>query len=283
MGGLIQIADTSIWVERRGRGFPLFLLHGGPGDDHTEFADYLDPLGDAYELLLVDMRAQGSSAPADPSTWTIQHMAADIDALADAMELERFAVLGHSYGAFVALYHAVERPGAATATIVSHGLPSARYLEGVEDELARFEPIHLREQVAASWERESEVETPEQMAQLMADQWPFHFKNPEDPRIAGYMAKTRDTRYAPDVLKQMSANDYGGLEVEDRLAGVTQPTLVLTGRAERTCPAAGAEAIAAGIPGAELVVFENSAHMSFVEEPELYLEVVRDFLDRSVG
>jgi pimeloyl-ACP methyl ester carboxylesterase len=43
---------------------------------------------------------------------------------------------------------------------------------------------------------------------------------------------------------------------------------------------AGAEAIRAGVPQAELVVFEESAHMTFVEENERYLEVVRDFLAR---
>ena len=62
---------------------------------------------------------------------------------------------------------------------------------------------------------------------------------------------------------------------------VTQPVLVLAGRFDRTCAVAGAEAIAAGIPNAELVVFEESAHMTFVEENERYLDVVRDFLARS--
>lgn len=283
MGELIDIGDTSLWVERRGHGFPLLLLHGGPGDDHHEFADYLDPLADTYTLLFVDMRAQGRSAPAGRSTWTIAHMAADINALADAMRSPRYAVLGHSYGALVALHHAVEWPGAAAATIVSHGVPSARFLQTIEDELQRFEPVSLREQVAASWARESEVETREEMAELMRDQWPFQFKDPLDPRIPEYVEKTRDTMYAPQVLKAMSADDYGGIEVEDRLGNVTQPTLVLTGRYERTCSVAAAKAIARGIPGSELVVFENSAHMSFVEEPERYVEVVRAFLLRALG
>jgi pimeloyl-ACP methyl ester carboxylesterase len=55
---------------------------------------------------------------------------------------------------------------------------------------------------------------------------------------------------------------------------------VLAGRHDRVCSVKAAEAIAAGIPGAELVVFEQSAHMTFVEEPERYLAAVRSFLDR---
>ena len=58
---------------------------------------------------------------------------------------------------------------------------------------------------------------------------------------------------------------------------------MLTGRHERTCCVEGAEVIAAGIPGAELVVFEHSAHMAFAEEQVAYVAAVRDFLTRRAG
>jgi len=67
--------------------------------------------------------------------------------------------------------------------------------------------------------------------------------------------------------------------VEDRLGTVARPVLVLAGAHDRTCVPEGGKAIAAGIPGARFVLFEDSAHMMFVEEPELYLRVVREFLD----
>jgi proline iminopeptidase len=53
---------------------------------------------------------------------------------------------------------------------------------------------------------------------------------------------------------------------------------VLAGRHDRTCPVAAAEAIAAGIPNSELVMFEHSGHMTFVEENAAYLAAVRRFL-----
>jgi pimeloyl-ACP methyl ester carboxylesterase len=57
--------------------------------------------------------------------------------------------------------------------------------------------------------------------------------------------------------------------------------LVLAGRYDRVCPVEASEGIAAGIPKAELVIFEHSAHMTFVEEQERYLAAVRSFLDRT--
>jgi len=67
--------------------------------------------------------------------------------------------------------------------------------------------------------------------------------------------------------------------VEDALPLVTQPVLVLAGRFDRTCVPATSEQIAALIPGSQLHVFEESGHMTFVEQEQEYLDVVRQFLD----
>ena len=280
-GRLVDIGDTRLYVVEVGQpdGDPILVLHGGPGDDHTEFGDYLDPLADrGYRLFLVDQRAQGRSDNAPQETWTLQVMAADVSALGDALGLERYATLGHSYGAFVALQHAVDHPGAAARTIVSSGLPSSRFLDRIQAELDGFEPLELREQVAASWARETEVRTQEDFAAIMRDQMPFQFADPQDPRIEEYHRRTEDAVYAPDVLRHFAAEGYGGIEVEDRLSSIPQPVLVLAGRHDRTCSVEGAELMAEKIPNAQLVVFERSAHMTFVEEPEAYLDSVDAFL-----
>ena len=276
---LVDVGDTRLFVSERGSGaLPLFVLHGGPGLDHTMFGSYLDALGDVCRLLLVDERGSGRSEPSSPDTWTLAHQAADVEALARALELDRYAVLGHSYGAFIALQHAVDFPGRPAATIVSSGIPDARFLEQVERNLAEFEPLELREQVQASWAREAHAHTQEDVASLLADQWPFHFADPRDPRIADLRAAMHDAVYGPDVLRAAANGDYGHIAVEDRLASVGHPLLVLAGRHDRTCSTPAAEAIAAGAPGARLVVFEHSGHMAFVEENEAYVAAVRRFL-----
>ncbi len=279
----VPVGDTRLYVVERGGGYPVIVLHGGPGLDHYEFADYLDALTDRYRLIFVDQRAQGRSDPAPEATWTLEHMARDVSALAQALGLGRYAVLGHSYGAFVALQHAVLLPGDAAQTIVSSGVPSMRFLADVEKNLAAFEPADLREQVKDSWAREGSAQTQEEMERIMADQMPFHFADPRDPRIPAYLAKSgmaAGARYAPAVLRRFSQEAYGGIEVEDQLANVPQPVLVLGGRHDRTCSAAAAEATAQALPNGELCIFEHSGHMTFVEENEGYVSTVREFLDR---
>ena len=280
-GRLVSVGDTRLNVVERGSGYPLVVLHGGPGLDHRSFGDYLDPLADEYRLLLVDQRAQGRSDQPPEETWTLERMAADVDALARTLELERYAVLGHSYGAIVALQNAVDFPAAAAQTIVSSGVPAARFLAEVDANLAAFEPVELREQVTQSWAREKHVQTAEEVESLLHDQLPFHFREADSRVIAEFERRTAGGVYSPEVLRHFANEEYGGIEVEGRLGDVTQPVLVLAGRHDRTCSVAAAEAIAAGIPNAELIVFEESCHMTFVEENARYLEVVRDFLTRS--
>ncbi|HMC37675.1 MAG TPA: alpha/beta fold hydrolase [Actinomycetota bacterium] len=281
-GERVSVGDTDLFVAEAGLpdGYPMFVLHGGPGLDHHTFGDYLDALGArGYRLLFVDQRGQGASGPSDPATWTISAMAEDVRRLGRSLSLERYAVLGYSFGALVALQDAVDAPGAASQTVISAGIPSARFLAGVNDQLAAFEPMELREQVAASWAAEANVKTEEEFAAILRDQLPFLFADPVDPRIVDYIRRSGGGRYAPEVLRALSG-DYGAIEVEDRLGEITQPTLVLAGRHDRVCPVEAAELMAAKILHAELVVFEQSGHMMFVEEPDRYVEVVDEFLRR---
>jgi proline iminopeptidase len=276
---LVGVGDTRLHVTERGSGdLSLFVLHGGPGLDHTMFGSYLDALGDLCRLLLVDERATGCSDPSPPETWSLERQAADVQALADALELERYAVLGHSFGAFIALQHAVDFSGRPAATIVSSGVPHARFLEHVQAELAAFEPVELREQVRSSWAREAHARTQEDVRSLLSDQLPFHFADPRDPRIDDLRAAMGDAVFGPDVLRAAATESYGAIDVEDRLAGVSHPVLVIAGRHDRTCSVPAAEATAGGVPDGRLVVLERSGHMTYVEENEAYLAAVRDFL-----
>ena len=272
---LVDVGDTRLYVDERGNpdGLPLLILHGGPGLDHTEFGTHLDPLGDAFRLLLVDQREQGrSDRGTPPETWTLAQMAADVGALAAG--LDRYAVLGHSYGAFVALQHAVGN--GPVATIVSSGLPSERWLEGLDATLEAFEPAELREQVKASWARERDVATADEVAELLRDQLPFHFKDPRDPRAV----LDPDAVYSPEILRHAATNGYGNLDLEHRLGEITHPVLVMTGRHDRLCTAEAARFMAEHILEADLAILSDSAHMGFVEEPGAYLGAVRSFLTR---
>jgi proline iminopeptidase len=260
-------------------GYPLLLLHGGPGLDHVQLRPWLDPLAERFRLIYVDQRAHGRSDPADPETWTLDRMARDLDPLAEALGLGGgFAILGHSLGAFVALQHAVDR-GTATHYVLSGCVPSSRWLNGIERELRRYDPPDLRARIAASWDRETEVDTVEGFRQLLRDQLPFHFSSPGGEGYEITLDNIEAMRLGPEVLRHFAAGDHGAVEVEDRLGAVEAPVLVVAGDHDRVAAPEGAYAIVAGVPRGEYVVLRDAGHMMFAERPAAFRRAVTGFFD----
>jgi pimeloyl-ACP methyl ester carboxylesterase len=268
---LVTLPDGyNINVEQVGSGLPLIVLHGGPGLDHSMFRPYLDSLGDEFRLLYVDERGQGRSERVDPTTLSLEVFARDVDLLAEALELDGFALLGHSFGAIIATYHATELD-TAVAYVISGGGDSSDALDAdVEASLdALGDP---RETIAASWEAEKTVETDEQLKRLLRDQMPFHFHGDPPPGYA------EETVGSPDVLRYFANIGYGAFDYRPKLSSVGKPTLIIVGEHDRTTTPRAARVLHEGIPNSELVVIPDVGHMSFVEQTEPYLAAVRRFL-----
>src|SRR5881392_2587128 len=201
-------------VEEVGSGFPLIVLHGGPGLDHTMFRPYLDALGDEYRLLYVDERGQGRSQRVDPATLSLEVFARDVDLLAEALELDGFALLGHSFGAIIATYHATEF-GTAAAYVISGGGDASEELDA--DVEASLEALgNGRETIAASWEAE-------------------------------------ETVGSPQVLRYFANFGYGAFDYRPKLSCVRKPTLIVVGEHDRTTTPRAARVLHEGIPNSELV------------------------------
>jgi pimeloyl-ACP methyl ester carboxylesterase len=272
---LTRLADGyGLYVQEVGGGgeAPLIVLHGGPGLDHTHLRPWLDPLGDERRLLYVDERGQGRSERVDPATLSLEVFARDVDLLAEALGLDRFVLLGHSFGAIITTWHAID-VGTAEAYVISGGGDSSnKLMADVEASLAAMGAAG--EPIAESWEWEKTVETPEDCAELMRIQTPFHFHGPAPPDFAA------DTVYVPDVLRHFANEGYGDFDYTADLGRVSRPTLVLVGAEDRVTTPRAARVLHEGIPGSELSVLDGAGHMSMVEAQDAYLGAVRGFLRR---
>jgi proline iminopeptidase len=267
----VELADgVSLFVQEIGEGFPLIVLHGGPGLDHSMFRPYLDPLADECRILYVDERGQGRSDRVDPATLSLDVFARDVDLLVDALGLERFALLGHSFGAIVTTKHAIEHGTAAAYVISGGGDSSANLLADVETSLKQLGEAGAP--IAESWEEEKRVQTEEELLELLSVQMPFHFAGEPPPSYGEDIVGT------PDVLRHFANAGYGDFDYTPELGRVSKPTLVVVGEHDRTTTPRAARVLHEGIEGSELVVVPNTGHMSFVEAPETYLEAVRGFL-----
>lgn len=276
----VAVGDVELYVHERGQGRPLVALHGGPGLDGSVWFPWLDPLAEeGWRVLAPDHRANGRSDAGDPALWTVGQMADDVEALVGALRLERPVIMGWSFGSFVAQSH-MARHGTADAYVLVGTVAEPTALEQVDEQLARFEPERLRDQVTASWALESTVETPEQCRRLSADQVPFHVADPEGPLVAELVAGDRVV-YRPDVLRHFAAGgDYGMLDLRDELSRFPKPVLVMSGAHDRTTAPASAHELAQLLPHGEEIVLPHTAHMVPCEEPEAFLAALRGFLAR---
>ncbi|MDE3228783.1 MAG: alpha/beta fold hydrolase, partial [Chloroflexota bacterium] len=229
----IAVDGVDIFVRSVGdeRAYPLFILHGGPGLDHTEMWPWFDRLSDQFRLLYVDLRGQGRSQRVDPATLSLSRFAADVTALALALGLPRYAVLGHSFGSFVTLAHAIEQGGASHYILSGCTASFAKTAPEIEQNLATFEPVALREQVTQSWALEPHAQTQEDVAKIMDMQLAFHFATTTSDAYRRYMKVEAEGRaiYSPEVLAYFAANQYA-IEYEDQLSAIHAPTLVITGQ-----------------------------------------------------
>ncbi len=238
-------------------------------------APWFDPLADEFRLFYVDERGQGRSDRVDPATLSLDVFARDVDLLAERLGLDRFALLGHSFGAIVATKHAIEL-GTATAYVISGGGDSSEKL--MADVRASIEAMgEAGAEIAESWEQEKSVETEEELRELLRVQMPFHFAGKPPPGFG------EETVGSPQVLRLFANGGYGDFDYTPELGRVSKPALVIVGEQDRTTTPRAARVLHEGIPGSELVVVPGVGHMSFVEAQGAYLDAVRGFLSNHLG
>lgn len=277
----VSVGDIELYVHEKGEGRPLLALHGGPGLDGSVWFPGLDHFAaNGYRVLAPDQRANGRSEAGDPERWTVPQMADDLEALIGVLELDDAMVIGWSFGSFVAQSHMV-RHGSARAYVLMGTVAEPGALVGVEHELETYEPESLRRQVAASWEREATVDTPELARQLWHDQIPFHVADPTGPLVAQLVESDRVV-FRPEVLRHFAAGGaYGMADLRDALRTVRRPTLILSGAHDRTTRASSAHELTAILPQCEEIVLADSAHMLPYEQPAEFVAALAGFLERN--
>jgi len=267
---LLRLRETSLFYREIGEGEPLIVLHGGPGSDHT-YLRCFEVLANTVRLVFVDQRGHGRSDSAQSESITFEALRRDIDELADALGLERFGLMGQSFGGYVALEYAVHNPQRLTRLLLVD--TAARGLTVVERQLQM-------EQIVGRWpELETLLDEPwggddatvSQQASRFA---PIFFRR-FDPALA-------EAHYK-DILWRANAARVGdwilnGWDIRPRLHAIHVPTLVLAGRHDIVIPCHLGRELAGLIAGARFEIFEESAHNAFLEEPELFFAKVRAWL-----
>jgi len=261
----------------------VFCLNGGPGlpcdylrDAHGFLADQ------GFRVVAFDQLGCGASdRPDDPALWTISRYVAETDAVRNALGLGRVHLLGHSWGGWLAIEYALTHPEALRSLILEN---TAADLPHLMAEMHRLRSALGAETVTMMLAHEAAgtFDHPEYAAAITLlnhrhvcrlPQWPAPvlrslddwnmgpYRTMQGPNEFLYIGNLKDWNRVPDLHR------------------ITVPALITVGRHDEITPACALR-MKQHLADAELVVFGNSSHMPFYEEPDAYRAALTGFLER---
>ncbi len=280
---IVNVPGCSLWTTRQGNGPALVCCHGGPG-----LWDYLEPVAEMVDDLVTvyryDQRACGRSTGGPP--YDVTTAVADLDVLRDHWDLPQWIVLGHSWGATLALAYGLAHPSRVQALI---------YLSGTGIDASWKEEYHRNQDALLTPSEQRQIA--DLRAQLSIVQG-VEFDAVERVYCElSWSADIADRSRAQELARQLfvdglhinfQVNRVLGKEGDrftqqptmvEQVAALRIPTLVIHGALDPR-PARVARHLAQCMPSASYIELPNVGHLPWIEQPDLLRGVLRPFLTR---
>lgn len=277
----IAVPGGNVWFNRvgAGAGQPLLVVHGGPGLPHN-YLRSLERLADEREVIFWDQLGCGSSeCPSNTELWTMERSMAEMDAVVLALGLDRFHVFGNSWGGMMAQQYALDAtPGAVSLTISNSIASIPQFSDMVARLKSELDPVvqtaierHEAAGTTYASEYQDAIRTWNETYLCRVLPWPTEL-------VAAFRnmgTEIFETMFGPSDFHIVGT--IRNWDVFDRLTDIRVPTLILAGRFDECVPEHMWE-MHQRIAGSRFELFESSAHMPFIEEPDKFDSVMRDFL-----
>ena len=265
---LAAVDGVRFHVVRAGSGPAVVLLHGFTGSTET-WAELQSRLSDRYTAIAVDITGHGKSdAPTDPRRYSLNQFADDLRDILDSLAIPRAAILGYSMGGRAALRFALRHPDRVSALILESTSP------GIADPQERDRRIASDMELADSIEREGIA--------AFVDKWE---RLPLWSSMAGsgvaVLDRLRTQRLSNRV--QGLANSLRGAgsaadpAVADDLPDIRTPVRIIAGELDRKYVELGG-LMQASIPRAEFDIVHGAGHMTHLEQPNRFGEIIESAL-----
>ena len=276
----VTLNGVQIHYTVRGEGPALIAHSGGPGMDARGWDDFAR-IDEFVTIVAIHPRGSGLSGSAAEDAYLLPDYAADMQALRLHLGLDRPIVMGWSHGGIVAMQYGLTYPDALSKLILfDTSAYFGEFLGDLEGAVQEFKHEKWFKKSFAAFKAEwaGEYQTDEDMSRLWVEEMKFYFKK-FDERAKAYHERTRDLPLRIASLKTFNEKEAPTLDLRPLLKKITIPTLVIVGRHDFITNVAMAEEIGKQIPNARLEIFENSGHYAFVEEPEKFYRVIKEFVE----
>lgn len=284
--GFIDVPGGAVWyrVEGGGTGTPLLLLHGGPGAT-SHYLRPLSRLSDERPVVFYDQLGSGySDRPGADSLWRVDRFVEELGRMREALALEEIHLLGHSWGAMLGIEYLLTDPPGVRSFVLASMTPSIeQWLADAGERVATL-PDSLREVIRVH-EGAGTTDDPAYQTAVtdfyhrylsLADPWPAIL----DSTFATFGGQVYATMWGPSEFT--ATGRLGEWDARDRLDRIRLPVLVTVGDTDEMS-VSSARDMAERLPDARLEVIEDAAHLTMVDRPARYADVVEAFLERVEG
>lgn len=246
-----------------GEGFPLLLLHGGPG--LTDYMALLDTETGGYRRIRYQQRGTAPSTLDGP--LTVARHVADAVAVLDELGIERAMVAGHSWGGHLAEQLAVARPDRVAALLLidppgsegDGGLAAA----GAELE-ARILPSNRARAEQLNEYLATHAPTDDDVTEALALRWPGYYADP--PTAPAFPPTMRLSLHGNGETVASLFDELGNERFASALATLTMPAMFVLGE-KSPVPNSGGEATAGSMANAGVTVVADAGHLPWHEHP----------------
>lgn len=265
---------------------PLIALHGGPGflgKGMDTIAGYAEKFGRA--AITYDQIGCGASSglkdkPGD--FWQVKVFLDEFYALIKHLNIaDKFTVIGHSWGGLLAAEIAITQPQGLKALILSSPLGDTEVWVAEVKRLLSHMPVEISSKIIAH-EEAGTTDSEEYMEAVLKFYDEHVIRVPAPPDVAAMFEEALadqnvyNAMWGPSEL--MCNGTLAGHTITNRLNRIEVPTLILSGKYDECTPKT-AQSYHAGVKNSRWEIFEESSHLSYIEEAAKYQRVMIEFLD----
>jgi len=260
-----------------GKGEPLLIINGGPGMNSNGFEDMAKTLAESQETIIYDQRGTGKSKLKDLNSKTISMkiMADDIESLRKHLKIQKWSILGHSFGGMLGSYYATVYPNSINKLVLSSSggvdLTLLKTENLIERNLTKAEKDSLNYWNAKIEKGDTSHETRLGRGRALAPAYVY------------------DQKYVPIIAERLTQGNskINGLLWDDmqkinfdckpKLKSFKNPVLIIQGKQDVISNEIG-ELAHKTFPNSKLILLENCRHYGWLDAKEKYFSEVNSFL-----
>lgn len=283
--GYIPTLGAELYWRDVGAGPAVIVGHGGPDFNHRYLLPEMDLLASAFHLIYYDQRGRGKSSRGVASESVgLESEVADIETLRRHFGLDAAVLLGHSFGAILAMEYAIRHPDRVSHLILMNPAP------GSHADFIRFRDHRRAAEPTTLATMKAIAETPEYTAgdvEAEARYYRSHYAGTlrRFDQLERVVNRLRVDFTPAEIVKARAIEDrlyaqtwdLRGYSAIDRLRGSRVPTLVIHGEHD-LIPLECAIHIADAIEGSSLVVLPECGHFAYLEHPGKVRDAITAFI-----